>query len=121
MGPSRSHLTLFFFLDQVLTQYRQNRPFCLGHAQMILRERARNQEGTGGDVDEILGIFVEIKHIFYLAVLPRWIILNTSSAFSTIVSVRPTTCTCCLPSSNTLNLALSANKSKTCRGQKLQN
>lgn len=50
----------------------------------------------------------------YLAVFPRWIILNTSSTFSTMVSVRPTTWTCCLPSSSTRNFALSANRSNTC-------
>ena len=46
--------------------------------------------------------------------LPCWINLSTSSTESTERSHRPTSCTCCLPSSSTRNLALPFKRSKTC-------
>lgn len=54
-----------------------------------------------------------MRKIIYLALLPSLIIFNTSSTVVTTFSVRPTTCTFCIPSSSTLNLALSPSKSNT--------
>ena len=45
--------------------------------------------------------------------LPCWISFSTSSTVSTDRSHRPTNCTCCFPSSSTLNFALPFNKSNT--------
>lgn len=83
---------------------------------------ARSPEGTektcmhlkiGGKVLWTIFIRLQLLLLFYLQLFPTSMSLRTSSVHFTSLSCRPTTCTCCLPSSRTRNLALRLSRSNT--------
>lgn len=58
-------------------------------------------------------IRLQLLLLFHLQLFPTSMSLRTSSVHFTSLSCSPTTCTCCLPSSRTRNLALRFSRSNT--------